>query len=396
MTTSRTVWSLVAPIVLASMMSAGCGNGLTPSRAPAGGSRDASDAAAASGDVASIAPTAPEGVSPELVAAARAEGTLTTIGLPHDWCGYGDALTTFANRYAITVNEHSADANSGDQLEAIKSNRDNPALAPDVIDVGIAFAARAKSDGLLAPFRVSTWDSIPAAVKDPDGAWTGDYYGVLAFETNVTAGAAPPKDWADLLAPGRAGKFALAGDPRVSTQAIETVYAASLANGGSLDDAKAGLDFFAKVKKAGNLLPTIATYRTVDAGSTPLTARWTYSALIHQAVTAGSPEIDVTVPAKGRLASVSAQAISAFAPHPNAAKLWLGFLYSDEGQNIWLGARCFPVRFADLGARSAIPQDVLATLPDIAGAQFPSLAQLNAATALITNKWDSVVGLDVK
>ncbi len=30
--------------------------------------------------------------SAELIAAAKKEGTLTTIALPHDWCGYGEVI----------------------------------------------------------------------------------------------------------------------------------------------------------------------------------------------------------------------------------------------------------------------------------------------------------------
>ena len=33
--------------------------------------------------------------SDELVAAAKAEGMLTTIALPHDWCGWGETLKNF-------------------------------------------------------------------------------------------------------------------------------------------------------------------------------------------------------------------------------------------------------------------------------------------------------------
>ena len=42
------------------------------------------------------------------------------------------------------------------------------------------------------------------------------------------------------------------------------------------------------------------------------------------------------MPKTGRFAGVYVQAISAYAPHPNAAKLWMEYLYSDEGQLIWL------------------------------------------------------------
>jgi putative spermidine/putrescine transport system substrate-binding protein len=327
------------------------------------------------------------------VAAAEAEGALTTIGLAHEWCGYGDALKTFTSRYSITVTELNPDATYSDQVAALK---DKGPQAPDVIDVGMAFGETAKAQGLLAPFKVSTWATIPAAIKDPGGSWYGDYYGVLVFETNRTAGATPPADWADLLTSSRSGKVALAGDPRVSTQAIETVYAAALANGGSLDDAAPGLAFFAKVNKAGNLLPTIATQTRIADGSTPVSVRWSYSALAHRDVAAGSPEIEVTVPATGRLAGASVQAISAHAPHPSAARLWMEFLYSDEVQGLWLQSHCFPARLDDLLARGAIAPEVVANLPDIEGAVFPTLKQLNAASNLITQKWNAVVGVDIK
>ena len=90
------------------------------------------------------------------------------------------------------------------------------------------------------------------------------------------------------------------------------------------------------------------------------------------------------------------QAISAYAPHPNAAKLWMEFLYSDEGQIIWMKGYCHPIREADLKARGVIPADLAAKLPDVSGAVFPTLDQLNTSRELITTQWDAVVGADVK
>ena len=49
--------------------------------------------------------------SAELIAAAKAEGMLTTIALPHDWCGYGAVIASFKEKYPeITVNELNPDA----------------------------------------------------------------------------------------------------------------------------------------------------------------------------------------------------------------------------------------------------------------------------------------------
>ena len=259
-------------------------------------------------------------------------------------------------------------------------------------------ARRPPRKGLLAPNKVATWDTIPAEAKDADGNWVGDYYGVLSFEVNTAAVDNVPADWSDLLKPEYKGKIALAGDPRTSNQAILAVFAAALANGGSLDDAKPGLDFFKQLNDAGNLVPIIATAATVAAGETPVTIRWTYNALSNRDTTAasGGPAIEVVVPASGRFAGVYVQGISAYAPHPNAAKLWQEFLYSDEGQNIWLKGYCHPIRYENLVADKKVPQEQLDKLPDVTGAVFPSLDQLSAASKLITEQWDSVVGANVQ
>jgi putative spermidine/putrescine transport system substrate-binding protein len=333
-----------------------------------------------------------------LVAAATAEGQLTVIALPHDWCNYGATIDAFKAKYpGITVNELTPDAGSGDEVTAIKANKDNKGpQAPDVIDVGLSFGPQAKTDGLIAAYKVATWDTIPASVKDADGFWYGDYYGVMTFEVNTAVVKNVPQDWSDLLKPEYKGQIALAGDPRVSNQAIQAVYAAALANGGSLDNAQPGLDFFKKLNDSGNLVPVIAKPGTIDQGATPITMRWTYNALVHRDTANGNPKIDVVVPKSGRFGGVYVQAISAYAPHPNAAKLWMEFLYSDAGQNTWLTGYCNPVRFDDMKARGVIPADVLAKLPDTTGTVFPTLAQLNAAKDLITKQWDAVVGLNIK
>ena len=335
----------------------------------------------------------------ELVSAAKKEGQLTVIALPRNWLNYGEAIDTFSRKYGIKVNELNPDGGSGDELQAIQANKDNKGpQAPDVIDVGFSFGPDARKAGLLAPYKVKTWDTIPASVKDADGYWYGDYYGALAFEVNLDVVKNPPLDWADLLGTGFKGQVALTGDPRVSNQAIMAVAAAAVANGGSFENAKPGVDFFEKLNKAGNFVPLIAKMGTVASGETPVAVTWDYLAMATGTRRTGTPTIGVIVPANGVVAGVYVQAISAYAPHPNAARLWMEFLYSDEGQLIWLKGYGHPIRYADLAARNAIPADLAAKLPRPPRTQrrsSPPSTSRPRPRQYIADNWDSIVGVSV-
>ena len=352
--------------------------------------------------IASIAPSYAAGLD-DLVAAATKEGQLTVIALPHDWCGYGAVIDGFKKKYpGITVNELNPDAGSGDEIQAIKANQGNTGpQAPDVIDVGLSFGPSSVADKLIQPYKVSTWDSIPDSAKDKDGNWYGDYYGVLSFLVNDDIVKTAPKSWADLKKSDYANAFALAGDPRAANQAIQAVSAAGIASGAKpgADAGTAGLKFFADLNKAGNFVPVIGKAAPVAQGTTPIVAAWDYNALAWKDGFAGNPKAEVIVPSDAVVAGVYIQAISAYAPHLNAAKLWEEYLYSDKGQLLWLAGYCHPIRFNDLAKNGKIPADLLAKLPDpalYAKAVFPTLDEQAAAKDVITKQWDSVVGANVK
>lgn len=341
--------------------------------------------------------------SAELIEAAKKEGMLTTIALPHSWCGYGDVIAGFKAKYPeIQVNELNPDAGSADEVEAIKANKDNKGpQAPDVVDVGLAFGPQMKAEGLLQPYKVSTWDEIPDTIKDAEGYWYGDYYGVLSFIVNKDLVENTPADWADLLKPEYAGQVALAGDPRTSNQAILAVLAAGLAKGAKPGEetGKAGLEFFAELNKAGNFVPVTAKAGTIAQGATPISIAWDYNALSWRDEMNGNPPVEVVVPKSGVLAGVYVQGISAYAPHPNAAKLWMEYLYSDEGQNLWLKGYCHPARFNAMAKAGKIDQALLDALPpaeSYEAAIFPTVEEQNANKTAVTGGWDTVVGANVQ
>jgi putative spermidine/putrescine transport system substrate-binding protein len=355
--------------------------------------------AAANADWNTVKSAAEGGGMDALIAAAKAEGELNVITLPRDWCNYGELMDTFTQKYGIKVNSLNPDGGSADEIQAVKDNKDNKGpQAPDVLDIGPAYGPLGKSDNLLAAYKVQTWDTING-VKDPDGYFFTDYNGVLVFEVNTDVIKDVPQDYSDLLDAKYKGQIALAGDPRASNQAAQSVYAATLANGGSLDNVQPGLDFFKKLNQAGNLLPLIADSGPIAKGETPITFQWNYLAAANKDTFAGNPNIAIVYPKSVNWGGYYFQAISAYAPHAAAARLWEEFLYSDEGHLLWMKGYCAPARLGDMLSRGVVPDELKAKLPDpelIASSTVPNGDQLSKARAAIKEQWDSIVGLDIK
>ncbi|RWB67935.1 MAG: ABC transporter substrate-binding protein [Mesorhizobium sp.] len=337
-----------------------------------------------------------------LVAAARAEGQLAVMGLPRDWCGYGAIIDGFKARYGLTVKELRPSASSADQIEAIKAGRAKADYQiPDVIEVGVSFASSAKQEGLLLPYKVSKWETIPGGAKDAQAHWYGGYYGAIAFEINADLVAKIPQDWSDLAAPEYRNSVGLAGNVS-SNQAIQSILAAGLSGTkGNADEAAAqGLKFFADLNEKGNFVPVIGDSNSLVQSRTPILIRWDYLALADRDRLGGTARIEVVRPRTGFTAGLYVQAISAGAQHPNAARLWMEYLYSDEVQLAWLKGQCYPIRIADLVRNGSVPIDWRGRLqhPDIHDPDkiFPTLEDQERARDVITNGWDEIVGVRVR
>jgi putative spermidine/putrescine transport system substrate-binding protein len=172
------------------------------------------------------------------------------------------------------------------------------------------------------------------------------------------------------------------------------VFAAAIANGGSLSNVQPGIDFFAKLKQSGNFIPVQATPQTVASGQTPIVIDWDY---LNLAYTKEFPAAAWTtnIPADGVYGAYYCQAINATASHPWAARLWQEFCYSDQGQLLWLKGYSHPARFADMAKRNAVPKALVAALPSAAlynKVKFANPKQNTDAKALITAQWASKVG----
>ncbi|PKH37360.1 putative spermidine/putrescine transport system substrate-binding protein [Nocardioides alpinus] len=321
----------------------------------------------------------------ELVKAAQDEGELNVIALPPDWANYGEMISTFEEKYDIEVNSDQPDAASQDEINAANDLKGTD-RAPDVFDLGQSVAL-ANTD-LFAPYQVETWDEIPDNFKDADGTWVNDYGGYMSIGYD-SAVVPDVTSLADLLKPEFKGKVALNGDPTQAGAAFSGVMMASIANGGSADDIAPGVDFFTELKKAGNFLTVDPDSTTIEQGTTPVVIDWDY---LGAAAAANVDTWKTVVPSEAVVAGYYFQAINADAPHPAAARLWQEFLYSDEGQNLWLKGGARPVRGDAMAEAGTIDAALWDALPVVEGEPvIPTDEQTVTAGEYLAANWSKAI-----
>ncbi len=384
--------AVTAAVVLSACSSSSSGGG-SDSSAPAtsGGSKPA---AAADWSTAQSAQAG--GGQDALVAAAKAEGTLNVIALPPTWANYASIIASFKKQYGIKVVSENPDGSSGDEISALKSTK-GQASAPDVVDVGNSYALDGAQGGLFSPYKVATWNDIPASEKDSGGLWASDYGGYISIGCNTAKVKTCPTTIKQLDNPAYKGQVALNGDPTLANAAFEAVWAAALANGGSADDIQPGIDFFTKLNKAGVFNKTQVTPATVARGATPIVLDWDYlNAGETQALKAKKITWKVADPSDGLVSGYYAQAISINAPHPAAARLWEEYLYSQQaadGQNGWLAGYARPIELTAMQSSGTANKAALAAVPPVTDTKSftPTTAQITKAKALVTQKWAAAV-----
>ena len=322
-----------------------------------------------------------------LVAAAKKEGTLNVIALPPTWANYGAIINTFEQKYGIKINSALPAGSSQQEVNAVKSEN-GTAKAPDVLDIGLAVALANTS--LFAPYKVATWGAIPSAQKDPNAQWYQDYGGYMAVGYSSKFGTITSLN--QLLDPKFHNAVALNGNPTSANAALNGVMMANLASGGTADNIADGVDFFSKLKKAGNFSPVQATGATIKAGTTPVVFNWDYLNLPSYV---GVSNWKVFIPDNAVLGGYYAQAINKQAPHPAAARLWEEFLYSQAatgGQNLWLQGGARPVEQQAMQSNGSLNASAASKLPTVTGTPvFLTQPQNTAAANYLAANWAKAV-----
>jgi len=234
---------------------------------------------------------------------------------------------TFKAQYGVDVT--CLDMSSGEALERIRAEAGNP--QGDVLfgTTNLSHVNLA-AEGLLLEYEGVGWNLFPdGPLKDPNGAWTGFYYGVIGFacspERLEEIGAECPTSWEQLLDPVYAGEIVIA-----SPAASGTSYTV-LSGLAQLFGVDGAFEYYAEFDK------NVAQY--TESGSAPgkLAAAGEFAvgiAFAHDIQVQqdnGLPVI-ISFPSEGTPFEIGGISIIKDAKNEAAAKAWVDYVFTTAFQ----------------------------------------------------------------
>src|SRR5262245_52750210 len=183
-----------------------------------------------------------------------------------------------------------------------------------------------KEKKLLMKYTPPGVESFPASFRDKDGYHYGlrATINVIAYNTKAVPAADAPRTWKDLLDPKWRGKLVTAHPGYSGVIATHVLALVHLY----------GWDYFKQLAQNKPMLVQSAAdpATVVASGERPVAVNGgDYS--FYQAMKRGNP-VEIVYPNEGVPLVVSPSAITSFAPHPTAARLFTDFTFSREIQQV--------------------------------------------------------------
>ncbi len=219
----------------------------------------------------------------------------------------------------------------GEIFARIKAEKDNPSASVWYGGGALTFMA-ADNEGLLEDYVSPEAANIADRFKEKDGAWTGIYTGYLGIEGNKKwldeKGLELPQTWDDLLKPEFKGNIAIA-HPGSSSTAYNFV-ATIIQMRGEEEGFKYLQKFNEQVRqytKSGS-----APGRMAGLGEVPVAIGFLHDAIKYQEE--GYEDLIFTAPSDGTGYEIGAVAIIKGGPDQEAAKKFVDWALSKEGQEL--------------------------------------------------------------
>jgi putative spermidine/putrescine transport system substrate-binding protein len=292
---------------------------------------------------------------------ASKEGMVVSFDTGPTWANWGTMFKRFKKRYPEVEMVYN-DLGSAATVVTLDKARNRPQADTAYYFAGSAIDAAKK--GLVAGFKPVNFDKLPGVYRHPDGEWFTIHQLTIAFLVNTKLVQNLPQSWADLLKPEYKNAVVYL-DPRSTGQGQVLTFAANFAAGGDMGDVQPGIDYLAKLHKAGNVLRVEGTtpYAKFLKGEIPIWIGYENDGLKAKYKDGMGDAVEVVIPKEATVAAPYAISLVKNGPNPSAGKLWLNYIMTDVGQST----------FAEGFVRPSVP-DV--KLPEDIAARFPAAPQL--------------------
>jgi iron(III) transport system substrate-binding protein len=283
-----------------------------------------------------IAATPALAADPALIAAAKKEGELTwyTTQIVNQFAR--PAAEAFQKKYGVRVNYIRADSNEV-TLRLQNEGKAGRVMA-DVFD-GTGATAALKAANLVAKYIPESANRLPERYKDKDGYWVATNLYVLTpgFNTDLVKKGTQPRTFEDLLDPRWRGK--IAWNSSVTPSGAAGFVGVVLAHMGQ----EKGLAYLRQLSGQKVVGLQVAARQVLDqviAGEYAIALNIFNN---HAVISAMKGAPSAWIPMEPALAVFSCLSLTAGAPRPNAGKLFIDFLMSEEGQKLYRDADYLPV-----------------------------------------------------
>jgi ABC-type Fe3+ transport system substrate-binding protein len=312
-------------------------------------------------------------ISPELIAKARQEGQLTY---------YTDLIidqivrpltSAFEAKYGIKVSFARADS----QVNIIKLMNEHKAgrVMSDVF--GLTSGLQVLIDaGVVRQFTAANGEELPPQYRDPDRYWVSSHRFVLTpgINTNLVPPAQRPKSYDDLLAPFWKDKIIwkqndLSGGPGFIGNVLTFMGEAR------------GMDYLRRLARQNIKMVNASARAILDqviAGEHPLALQIFNH---HAAISADKGAPVDWLPLSPVAVTPGLVSLTKGARHPNAGLMFVEFMTSKEGQQIFQKANYLP-------ARPDVPPLTPNLVPE--GGGFSATVLTPAITDKAIDRWDAI------
>lgn len=275
------------------------------------------------------------------------------------WMNWPSVMEAFNEEYGVKLNDN--DRSSGEALQDARSNAQNPTHS--AFNGGYSYALQAMDDGLTEAYKPANWDKVPENAKTENGHCTGTrkVTTALTYRKDLfeERGLDEPETWEDLLHPDIMQDLAL----QTPQAAVGLAAALSINNarGGSLEDVQPVIDYYNQIQEGGAEFTDnfLAQFTRGEYGSF---IRYDYSGLDLKYNNEDLPESDVGVALlggengnQGAFNALYGYALLANAPNSEAAKLFMDYVLSIEGQQHFTDAYVRPIRAPEMDLPDEFP-----------------------------------------